>query len=171
MLDLFDEKIRSGPSDPPKGRSGLNHQTDSSGSSGASDRPDPIIFWVSQRLGPARWRTAPGRGRVSMHCNVKMIYKSVLAQYLVTIYISPVLLPTTKKILPPHTQEKSIVCNAELDNVDDIDRLPVPESKGTIPEERINGWWLNKLERSLPNDPIVDMVRSEEDEEVLDLYG
>ena len=28
----------------------------------------------------------------------------------------------------------------ELDNVDDIDRLPVPESEGTIPEEWINGW-------------------------------
>jgi hypothetical protein len=26
------------------------------------------------------------------------------------------------------------------DNVDDIDRLPVPESEGTIPEECINGW-------------------------------
>jgi hypothetical protein len=32
----------------------------------------------------------------------------------------------------------------ERDNVDDIDRLPVPKSGGTIPEEWINGWWLNK---------------------------
>ena len=76
-------------------RSGLNYQTESSGSSGASDRPDPIIFWVS-RPGPTRWRTRPGRGRVSTHCsNIKMIYKSVLAQYLVIICISLVL-STTK---------------------------------------------------------------------------
>ena len=60
MLDLLDvEEIGSGRSDPPEGRSGSNNQTDSSGSSGASDRPDPIIFRVSQRLGPTRAK--PGR--------------------------------------------------------------------------------------------------------------
>jgi len=29
---------------------------------------------------------------------------------------------------------------AELDNVDDIDQLPVPEKEGTIPEESMSGW-------------------------------
>lgn len=55
MLDLLDEERGSGRTDLPKGRSGLHHQTDSSGS---SDRPDLIIFRVSQRLEPTRWRTA-----------------------------------------------------------------------------------------------------------------
>jgi hypothetical protein len=57
----------------------------------------------------------------------------------------------------------------ELDNVDDIDHFPVPKSGGTISEEWINGWWLNKRERDFPSEPIVDMVPSEEDEG--DLYG
>jgi hypothetical protein len=58
----------------------------------------------------------------------------------------------------------------ELDSVDDIDRLPVTESEGAIPEEWTNRWLLNELERGLPSEPIVDVVRSEEDGEG-DLYG
>ena len=48
---------------------------------------------------------------------------------------------------------------AELDNVDDIDQLPVPEKEGTIPEEWMSGWWLNKLGRGLPSQPIVGKMR------------
>jgi hypothetical protein len=58
---------------------------------------------------------------------------------------------------------------AELDNVDDIDQLPVPEKKGIIPKEWMSGWWSDKLERGLPSQPIIDMVHGEEEEE--DLYG
>jgi hypothetical protein len=47
--------------------------------------------------------------------------------------------------------------------------LPVPKSGGTIPEEWINGWWLNKLERDLLGEAFVDMVPLEEDEG--DFYG
>jgi hypothetical protein len=54
MLDLLDEEIGSGLTDLPKSRSGFNHQTDLSGSSGASDRPNPIVFQASQRLGHNR---------------------------------------------------------------------------------------------------------------------
>src|SRR5271154_1520231 len=86
LLDLLDEEIGGDRTDLPKGRSGFNHQTDSSGSFGAPDRPDPIIFRASQRFGPTRWRTGPGRGRVSMYCNVEMIYEPVLAQYFVTMH-------------------------------------------------------------------------------------
>jgi len=39
----------------------------------------------------------------------------------------------------------------ELDNVDDIDQLPVPEKEGTIPEESMSGWWLTKLGVFLAN--------------------
>ena len=38
---------------------------------------------------------------------------------------------------------------AELDNVDDIDQLPVPEKEGTIPEEWMSGWWLAKFLRGV----------------------
>ena len=37
------------------------------------------------------------------------------------------------------------MAHAELDNVDDIDQLPVPEKEGTIPEEWMAGWWLSNL--------------------------
>src|SRR5438552_8912506 len=46
----------------------------------------PIIFRVSPRLGLTRSRTWPGRGRVSIHCNVIMIYESVLVLNFVTMY-------------------------------------------------------------------------------------
>jgi hypothetical protein len=105
------QRDREGWPDRPLGRSGLNRQTKSTGSSGASDRPDPIIFQVS-RPGPTRWRSGPGHGRVLTHCNVKMIYESVLAQYLVIICISFVL-STTENVLPPHSQEKSM-CNLTM---------------------------------------------------------
>src|SRR5439155_21756543 len=50
-----------------------------------------IIFRVYPRLGPTRSRTQPGRGRVSIHCNVIMIYESVLGLNFVTMCIFPVL--------------------------------------------------------------------------------
>ena len=37
---------------------------------------------------------------------------------------------------------------AELDNVDDIDQLSVPEKEGAFPEEWMSRWWLTKLERA-----------------------
>src|SRR6266496_639575 len=97
MLDQLDEDDRT---DLPKGRSGLNHQPHSSGSSGISH------FGISKAWTDSMKTQAGTRSGLN-DCNVKMIYESVLAQYFVTICISPVL-PTTKKILPPHTQEKSI---------------------------------------------------------------
>src|SRR5437762_3084841 len=51
----------------------------------------PIIFRVSPRLAPTRSRTQPGWGRVSIHCNVIMIYESVLVLNFVTMCIFPVL--------------------------------------------------------------------------------
>ena len=59
--------------------------------------------------------------------------------------------------------------HVELDNIDDIDQLPIPEKKGTFPEEWMSGWWLTKLERGLPSQSIVDMVYGEDEDE--DLYG
>ena len=59
--------------------------------------------------------------------------------------------------------------HAELDNVDDIDQLRIPEKKGTILEEWMSGQQLTKLERGLPSQPIVDMFYGEDEDE--DLYG
>jgi hypothetical protein len=44
---------------------------------------------------------------------------------------------------------------AELDNVDDIDQLPIEEKERTIPDEWVTGWRLNKLDSGLP---IINMV-------------
>jgi hypothetical protein len=59
--------------------------------------------------------------------------------------------------------------HVELDGVDEIDQLPVREKEGTIPEEWMSGWWLTKLEKGLPSQPIIDMFYGEDEEE--DLYG
>ena len=62
---------------------------------------------------------------------------------------------------------------AELDNVDDVDQLPVEPKEGTIPDEWINGWWRKQLQRGLPGKMVVDMFGegpvNDEDEE--DIYG
>lgn len=58
---------------------------------------------------------------------------------------------------------------AELDNVDDVDQLPVDEKEGTIPDEWITGWWLKQLERGLPGKNVSDMFGEGAVEE--DLYG
>jgi hypothetical protein len=57
----------------------------------------------------------------------------------------------------------------ELDNVDDVDQLPVEEKEGTIPDEWVTGWWLKKVDRGLPGKDIVDMFRGGVEEP--DLYG
>ena len=70
----------------------------------------------------------------------------------------------------------------ELENVDDIDRLPVDECEGKIPDERTQGWWMKNLGKTSTIDPnIIDMYRLSEDpeaheekaeaEEEEDLYG
>ena len=38
--------------------------------------------------------------------------------------------------------------HAELDNVDNIDQLSVPEKEGAFLEEWMSRWWLTKLERA-----------------------
>jgi len=58
---------------------------------------------------------------------------------------------------------------AELDNVDDVDQLPVEEKAGTIPDEWINGWWMKQLEKDLPGKTVSDMFGEGAVEE--DLYG
>ena len=42
---------------------------------------------------------------------------------------------------------KCLLC-AELDNVDDIDQLSVPEKERAFLEEWMSRWWLIKLERA-----------------------
>ena len=64
---------------------------------------------------------------------------------------------------------KCLLC-AELENVDDIDRLSVEEEEGTIPDEWTNEWWLNKLEKGFPSKEIIDFMRPAEEEEE-NLYG
>ena len=58
---------------------------------------------------------------------------------------------------------------AELDNVDDVDQLPVDEKEGTIPDQWINGWWTKQLERGLLGERVADMFGGGAVEE--DLYG
>ena len=59
--------------------------------------------------------------------------------------------------------------HAELDNVNNIDQVPIAEKEGIIPEEWMSGWWLTKLERGLPSKPIIDIIYEEDEDE--DLYG
>jgi len=69
----------------------------------------------------------------------------------------------------------------ELENVDDIDRLPIDECEGKIPDEWTQAWWLKNLGKTSTIDPnIIDMYRLSdepmadeegEEEEEEDLYG
>jgi hypothetical protein len=63
---------------------------------------------------------------------------------------------STKPLL--HMWHTRCPLRAELDNVDDIDQLPIPEKEGIFPKERMSGWWLNKLKRGPPSQPIIVMV-------------
>jgi len=58
---------------------------------------------------------------------------------------------------------------AELDNIDDVDQLPVEEKEGTIPDEWIAGWWMKQLDKGLPSKKVSDMFGEGDVEE--DLYG
>jgi len=60
--------------------------------------------------------------------------------------------------------------HAKLDNVDDVDQLPVDEKEGTIPYEWINGLWTKQLERGLLGGKVADMFNEGGDIEE-DLYG
>ena len=60
---------------------------------------------------------------------------------------------------------------AELDNVDDVDQLPVDEKEGSIPDEWINGWWTKQLERGLPGGKVADMFNDGGGDVEEDLYG
>src|SRR5579859_5182 len=56
---------------------------------------------------------------------------------------------------------------AELNNVDDVDVLPVEEKEGTIPEEWMQNWWCEKLGKRTPNPDVIDLFRAGDDE----IYG
>jgi hAT family C-terminal dimerisation region len=57
---------------------------------------------------------------------------------------------------------------AELDNVDDIDQLPIEEKERTIPDEWVTGRRLNKLDSGLP---IINMVGARANWVEEDLYA
>ena len=76
----------------------------------------PTIFRVSQGCGPTRTKSGRVGRRVSLHCNVKMIYESVVALDFVTIRIFPIL-QQTKNILtnsyPSHSSQADVVLSTE----------------------------------------------------------
>ena len=45
----------------------------------------------------------------------------------------------------------------ELDNVDDIDVLPVDEHEGTVPEEWTQDWWLKNLGKHSISSDVIGM--------------
>ena len=50
---------------------------------------------------------------------------------------------------------------AKLDNVDDIDVLPVDEHEGTVPEEWTQNWWLKNLGKNSVSGNVIGMYRLE----------
>src|SRR5271167_2218991 len=72
------QEIRTGQPDPFKGRSGFTYQTD----------PTRSYFGYIKGLDRPDRRAGPGRGRVPVDCNVKIIYESDPAQYFLTIAFS-----------------------------------------------------------------------------------
>lgn len=82
MLDLLDEEIGSDRNDLPKSRSGLNYQTNSSGTSGTSHRP------IFQYLKGLDWLDEkPGRNKVGPWCIVTLkwfmsqFWRNILLQF------------------------------------------------------------------------------------------
>jgi hypothetical protein len=82
------QEIRTGQPDPLKGRSGFTYQTDPTRCPGVQIDPTRSYFGYIKGLDRPDRRAGPGRGRVPVDCNVKIIYESDPAQYFVTIAFS-----------------------------------------------------------------------------------
>lgn len=82
------QQIRTGQPDPFKGRSGFTYQTDPTRRPGVQTDLTRLYFGYIKGLDRPDRRAGPGRGRVPVDCNVKIIYGSDPAQYFVTIVFS-----------------------------------------------------------------------------------